>query len=75
MLHIYDKDSHGRVSWHKMAEATGGQMLEVQGDKLEAALDEISDELHHQYSLGYYAENKSGTASSARFRFPPEKGL
>jgi len=28
-------------------------------DKLEAALDEISDELHHQYSLGYYPENKN----------------
>jgi hypothetical protein len=34
-------------------------MLEVRGiDKLEAALDEISDELHHQYSLGYYPENQ-----------------
>jgi VWFA-related protein len=26
---------------------------------VEAALDEISDELHHQYSLGYYPENKN----------------
>jgi len=35
-------------------------MLEVRGiGKLEAALDEISDELHHQYSLGYYPENKN----------------
>src|SRR2546429_6847142 len=35
-------------------------MLEVRGiAKLEAALDEISDELHHQYSLGYYPENKN----------------
>jgi VWFA-related protein len=43
-----------------LAEATGGCMLEVKGvDKMEAALDEISDELHHQYSLGYYPENKN----------------
>ncbi len=55
VLHIFEKDS-----LKKLAEATGGRMLEVKGiDKLEAALDEISDELHHQYSLGYYPENKN----------------
>jgi len=55
VLHIFEKDS-----LKKLAEATGGRMLEVRGiDKLEAALDEISDELHHQYSLGYYPENKN----------------
>jgi Ca-activated chloride channel homolog len=60
VLHIYDKDSHGESLLKKLAEATGGRMLEVRGiDKLEAALDEISDELHHQYSLGYYPENKN----------------
>jgi VWFA-related protein len=48
----------GRAS-QKLAEATGGRMLEVKGmDKLNAALDEISDELHHQYSLGYYPEKQ-----------------
>ena len=53
--HIFDRDSLKRL-----AEATGGRMLEVKGiDKLEAALDEISDELHHQYSLGYYPQNKT----------------
>jgi VWFA-related protein len=51
--HIFEKDS-----LKQLAEATGGRMLEVKGiDKLEAALDEISEELHHQYSLGYYPEN------------------
>ena len=55
VFHIFEKDS-----LKKLAEATGGRMLEVKGiDKLEAALDEISDELHHQYSLGYYPENKN----------------
>jgi VWFA-related protein len=44
----------------KLAEATGGRMLEVRGmDKLTTALDEISDELHHQYSLGYYPANQN----------------
>jgi VWFA-related protein len=60
VLHIYGKDGHGEYLLKKLAEATGGRMLEVKGiDKLEAALDEISDELHHQYSLGYYPENKN----------------
>lgn len=55
VLHIFEKDS-----LKKLTEATGGRMLEVKGiDKLETALDEISDELHHQYSLGYYPENKN----------------
>src|SRR5262249_20008898 len=54
VLHIFEKDS-----LKKLAEATGGRMLEVKGiEKLETALDEISDELHQQYSLGYYPENK-----------------
>jgi Ca-activated chloride channel family protein len=58
--HIYAKDSEGIPLLKKLAEATGGRMLEVKGiDKLEEALDEISDELHHQYSLGYYPENKN----------------
>jgi len=59
VLHIFGKDSNGEPLLKKLAEATGGRMLEVRGiDKLEAALDEISDELHHQYSLGYYPENQ-----------------
>lgn len=60
VLHVYEKDEHGEEVLKKLAEATGGRMLEVKGIvKLEAALDEISDELHHQYSLGYYPENKN----------------
>ncbi len=60
VIHIYEKDDHGEEVLKKLAEATGGRMLEVRGmDKLEAALDEISDELHHQYSLGYYPDNKN----------------
>jgi|HubBroStandDraft_6_1064221.scaffolds.fasta_scaffold06984_6 VWFA-related protein len=60
VLHIYKKDSDGEPVLKKLAEATGGRMLEVRGiDKLDDALDEISEELHHQYSLGYYPENKN----------------
>ena len=58
VIHTYEKDDHGEYVLKKMAEATGGRMLEVRGmDKLEEALEEISNELHHQYSLGYYPQN------------------
>ena len=60
MIHTYERDEHGEEVLKKLAEATGGRMLEVKGiDKLTIALDEISDELHHQYSLGYYPENQN----------------
>ncbi|HKF23480.1 MAG TPA: VWA domain-containing protein [Candidatus Angelobacter sp.] len=58
VIHTYEKDDHGEYVLKKLAEATGGRMLEVHGiDKLTEALDEISNELHHQYSLGYYPLN------------------
>jgi len=60
VIHTYERDEHGEEVLKKLAEATGGRMLEVRGmDKLTAALDEISDELHHQYSLGYYPDNQT----------------
>lgn len=60
VIHTYERDDHGEYLLKKLAESTGGRMLEVRGmEKVEAALDEISDELHHQYSLGYYPENQN----------------
>ncbi|HKD14126.1 MAG TPA: VWA domain-containing protein [Candidatus Angelobacter sp.] len=60
VIHTYERDEHGEEVLKKLAEATGGRMLEVRGmDKLNAALDEISEELHHQYSLGYTPENQN----------------
>jgi VWFA-related protein len=60
VIHTYEKDEHGEQLLKKLAETTGGRMLEVKGmDKLNAAMDEISDELHHQYSLGYYPEKQN----------------
>jgi VWFA-related protein len=76
VLHIYQKDEHGEDLLKKLAEATGGRMLEVRGiSKLEDALDEISDELHHQYSLGYYPENKNWDGKFRRIQISAgEKG-
>jgi len=53
VTHIF---SEGRL--RKLAEETGGRMIEVRGmDKLPAAFEEISEELHNQYSLAYYPAN------------------
>jgi VWFA-related protein len=58
--HTYERDQYGDYKLKKLAESTGGRMLEVHGlDKLETALDEIAQELHQQYSLGYYPANQS----------------
>src|SRR5262249_29617967 len=60
VIHTYERDEHGEELLKKLAEATGGRMLEVRGiNRLTTALDEISDELHHQYSLGYYPANQN----------------
>jgi VWFA-related protein len=51
--HIYRADK-----LKKLAEETGGRVIEVRGfDKLQTAFDEISEELHNQYSLGYHPQN------------------
>lgn len=43
---------------HKMAEETGGRVIDVHNEKtLEKAFDELSQELRSQYVLGYYPTN------------------
>lgn len=72
--HIYTRDEHGEEVLKKMAEATGGRMLEVRGmDKLQKALDEISNELHHQYSLGYYPENQNWDGKFRAIQITPQE--
>jgi len=75
VIHTYEHDSSGEQVLKKMAEATGGRMLEVHGmDKLEEALDEISNELHHQYSLGYYPENRNWDGKFRKIQIAAEGG-
>ena len=74
VIHTYEKDDHGEEVLKTLAEATGGRMLEVRGmDKLNVALDEISDELHHQYSLGYYPENQNWDGKFRKIRIVTEQ--
>jgi VWFA-related protein len=49
--------SGGSVA-QRMAEQTGGRVIEVRSEKnLEKAFDEISEELRSQYVIGYYPTN------------------
>jgi VWFA-related protein len=55
VFHIF---SEGKL--RKLAEETGGRLIEARGmNKIPEAFDQISEELHHQYSLGYYPQNAS----------------
>jgi VWFA-related protein len=45
---------------HKIADDTGGRVIDVRSDKkMMQAFDEISEELRSQYTLGYYPTNTS----------------
>ena len=55
VLHIF-REGSGSVT--RLAEETGGRVIRVKGrDKLRAAFEEIAEELHSQYFLGYYMPN------------------
>lgn len=61
VFHIF---SEGKL--RELAEDTGGRLIEARGmNKIADAFDQISEELHHQYSLGYYPDN---TNWDGRFR-------
>ena len=51
---------------HKLADETGGRVIDVHSDKkMMQAFDEISEELRSQYTVGYYPSN---TALDGKFR-------
>lgn len=56
ILHIFRETPANRLG--RLAEETGGRVIKVKGfDKLKAAFEEIANELHTQYSLGYTPSN------------------
>jgi VWFA-related protein len=53
----------------KLAEETGGRVIEVRSaNKIEAAFDEISQELRSQYVLGYYSTNATRDGSFRKIK-------
>ena len=67
ILLVYDR-RYGANSGaaHKIADDTGGRVIDVRSDKkMMQAFDEISEELRSQYTLGYYPTN---SALDGKFR-------
>lgn len=66
VLYVHDyRFGRGDIA-RKMADETGGRMIDVSSEKkLTEAFDLISEELRSQYTLGYYPSN---TARDGQFR-------
>ena len=60
VLYVHDyRYGRGDIA-RKMADETGGRMIDVSSErKLNEAFDQISEELRSQYTLGYYPSNTS----------------
>ncbi|HEY2382266.1 MAG TPA: VWA domain-containing protein [Terriglobia bacterium] len=55
--HIFRNEDEFRIS--RLAVETGGRVIRVEGfEKMQAAFEQIADELHHQYSIGYRPANQ-----------------
>jgi len=61
----------------KIAEETGGRVIEVRDEKkLQEAFDQISEELRSQYTLGYYPANKNRDGKFRKIKIETaQKGL
>ncbi len=58
ILHIFRNEPENRIA--RLAVETGGRVIKVEGfEKMQAAFEQIAEELHHQYSLGYRPTNQN----------------
>ena len=68
---------HSRFLAHigDLAEATGGQVISVRSsDKLTEALNQITQELHNQYSLSYISDNQNYDGSFRKIEITSKQG-
>jgi VWFA-related protein len=70
ILLVYDPHYGGNSGVaKKMTEETGGRMIDVHSDKtVKQAFDTISEELRHQYVLGYYPTNANRDGTFRKIR-------
>jgi len=55
--------------------ATSLRVIKVEGfEKMQAAFDQIADELHQQYSLGYRPTNQNWDSSFRKVAIQPGRG-
>ena len=72
--HIFRNEDEYRIS--RLAVETGGRVIRVEGfEKMQAAFEQIAEELHHQYSLGYRPTNQNWDGGFRRISIDAGKGF
>jgi VWFA-related protein len=71
--HIFRNDDENRIG--RLAVETGGRVIKVEGfEKMQAAFQQIAEELHHQYSLGYRPTNQNWDGGFRKVSIQAGKG-
>jgi VWFA-related protein len=71
--HIFRDDEENRLS--RLAVETGGRVIRVEGfEKMQAAFEQIAQELHSQYSLGYRPANQNWDGAFRKVSIQAGKG-
>jgi VWFA-related protein len=71
--HIFRNEDEYRIG--RLAVETGGRVIRVDGfEKMQAAFEQIADELHHQYSLGYRPTNQNWDGAFRKVSIQAAKG-
>ena len=71
--HIFRNEDENRIS--RLAVETGGRVIRVNGfDRMQQAFEQIADELHHQYSLGYRPVNQKWDGGFRKVSIDAGKG-
>jgi len=72
--HIFRNEDEYRIA--RLAVETGGRVIRVEGfEKMQAAFEQIADELHHQYSLGYRPTNQNWDGAFRKVNIDAGKGF
>src|SRR5262249_17316358 len=72
--HIFRNEDEYRIA--RLAAETGGRVIRVEGfDKMQSAFEQIADELHHQYRLGYRPVNQSWDGGFRKVSIDAGKGF
>jgi VWFA-related protein len=71
--HIFGNNDENRIA--RLAVETGGRVIKVEGfEKMQAAFEQIADELHHQYSLGYRPADQNWDGGFRKVSIQTAKG-
>jgi VWFA-related protein len=73
ILHIFRNEDENRIA--RLAVETGGRVIKVEGfEKMQTAFEEIAEELHHQYSIGYRPSNQNWDGGFRKVTIQAPKG-